>query len=158
MIDRDVEEALDLAGMQVHGNDAGNTGSRHQISNQFGCNRFTAAGLAILTCITIIRNNGGNVFSRSAFEGICHDEQFHQGVIGRLASRLDDEYVLTADTFVDHDLDFTIVEFANKGFAQFQTEVIGNFLGQFRIGIPRKNLQLFPVFVTHSEPPCVSSD
>ena len=153
MIDRNIEESLNLSGMKIHRNHPGNAGSRHQVSNQFGRNRFAATGLAVLTGISIIRHNCRNVTGRSTFQRICHNQQFHQRIIGRLTCRLNDENILAADTFINHNLNFTVVEFADKSLAQFQAKVVCNFFCQFRIGITCKNFQLFPVFVTHGEPP-----
>lgn len=61
MIDRNIEEALDLSCMKVHRYNSCHAGSGHEIGNQLGADRFTASCLAVLTSISIIWNNNSDV-------------------------------------------------------------------------------------------------
>ena len=57
----------------------------------------------------IRRAANSHIDGNGVFEG------FHDVVIDRRTRRLDDKHVLAADAFVDHYLDFTVVEFTDKG-------------------------------------------
>ena len=60
-------------------------------------------GAAILARIAEIRDGGGDAAGRGALQRIHHHHHFHQGVIGRLAGRLQHEHVLAAHVFEDFD-------------------------------------------------------
>ena len=149
MVYRDIEESLNLSCVQIHGHYTGRTGCRHQVSDQLGGNRFTAASLAVLTCIAIVRYYTGDMTGRCSLQCVNHDEHFHQIVINRCTGRLNDEAVFAADTFIDHHLNFTIVEFAADGFSKRNSDVVGNFLCQCGVRIPCKNFQFRSVFHVH---------
>ena len=128
MIERNIEETLDLCSMQVDGNYAGNTCSFQQVCHEFCGNRFTTASFTVLTSITIERNNSSDVVSASAFECICHNQQFHDVIVNfRSAGRLYDENILTTNTFINHNLDFAIVKTVNNRITNSSTQVSSNF-------------------------------
>ena len=77
MIQRYIEEALDLRRMQVDSHYPGDSCTGQQIGNQFGGDRFTAPGLTVLTGIPIKGNHGRDMGGRSAFKRIRHDQQLH---------------------------------------------------------------------------------
>lgn len=61
MVYWDIEETLNLVGMEIHGDNAVNTGSLKHIGDEFGCDWHMGLVFAVLTCKTIIRNNGDNL-------------------------------------------------------------------------------------------------
>lgn len=128
-------KALNLTGMKVHRHHAGHTSRDHQIRDQLGGNRLASASLAILTGIGIIWHNSRDAVCRSALAGIRHNQQFHEVVIHRIRSRLNDENILAADTLADHDLRFPVVEMTDVCITEIYTDVIGDFLCQLRIRI-----------------------
>ena len=73
MVKRYVKEALNLGCMQVDCYNAGNACTFQKVCHQLCGNRFAAACFAVLTGITVIRNNCGNVGSGSAFKRISHN-------------------------------------------------------------------------------------
>ena len=133
MIDRDIEEALDLTGMEVNRHDTGYTSRGHEIGHQLCGNRLTAARLAILTGIRIVRYDSRDAVCRSALAGICHDEQLHEVIIDRIRRRLDDKDILAADALTDHDLRLTVVEMTDICIAEVHPDMIGNLLCQIRV-------------------------
>ena len=149
MIDRNIEEALDLSCMKVHRYNSCHAGSGHEIGNQLGADRFTASCLAVLTSISIIWNNNSDVACRSSLERINHNQHFHQVIINRSTSRLNDKAVLTTDAFINHDLYFSIIEAAADCFTERDSNVVRNFLCQSQMRGTRKNLQFRSVFHVH---------
>ena len=60
VVNRDIEEALDLTLVQVEGDDAVNAGALEQIGDEAGGDRLARAGLAVLAGIAVVGDNGGD--------------------------------------------------------------------------------------------------
>ena len=73
---------------------------------------------------------------------VGHQQQLHDTVVGWCASRLNEEYVLTANVLVELYRNFTIAEFANARIAQRNTNMLGNIVCQFWVGITSKDHQI----------------
>ena len=86
---------------------------------------------------------------RSSLQRIYHNQHFHKVIIHRCAGGLDNEAVLTTDTFIDHDLNFAVVEPSADSFSQRHSDVVGNFLCQRRVCVSCKNLQFRSIFHVH---------
>ncbi len=111
---RDIEEALDLIRVQVDREDTVDPDDGQHVGHYLGADGHAGgARTAILAGIAEVGDDSGDTSGRGAAEGIGHHHQFHQVVVGRRAGRLNQEYVLAADVFVDFDADFAIGEFAN---------------------------------------------
>ena len=54
MVDGLVEEALDLAGVQVDAHHAVGAGRREQVGHQLGRDRLAALGLAVLAGVAVV--------------------------------------------------------------------------------------------------------
>ena len=146
MVQRDIEEALDLGRMQVNSDDTGNARALQQVSHQLGRNGFAATGLAVLPGIAVERDHGRNVIGGSALERICHNQQFHDIVIdNRAACRLNNKHIFSAHAFVDHRLHFTVVKAVDHRIAQRGSQICRDFTCQVRICVTGKNSEF--VFV-----------
>ena len=88
VIHRDVEEALDLCGVQVHSQDTVSAGSGDHIGNQLSGDGIAALGLTILTGVAEVGNDGGNTAGGSTAASVDHNQQLHQMVVDRLAGGL----------------------------------------------------------------------
>jgi len=88
IVGRNIEEALDLAGVQIHRQDAVGAGAGDQIGHQLGRDRRAAAGLTILTRIAEIGDDGRDPLRRGPHQGVGDDQQLHQVVVGRIGGRL----------------------------------------------------------------------
>src|SRR5690606_14146156 len=83
VVDGNIEETLDLVGMQVQGQDAVYTGDLQHIRHHFGRNRDARrTGATILTGITEIGDGCRDATGRGTTQGIDHHHDFHQVVIG----------------------------------------------------------------------------
>ena len=127
VVDRDVEEALDLVGVQVHGEDAVDTGDLQHVGHDLGADGHArGAHAAVLTGIAEIGNDGGDAACRGATQGVDEDQQLHQVVVGGRTGGLDDEGILATDVFQDLDVDFAVGETTDDGLAQGDTQVSGD--------------------------------
>src|SRR5690606_25718278 len=134
IVGRNVEEALDLAGMQVEGEHPVGAGFGDQVGDEFGGDRCARACLAVLSGIAEIGKNRGDAFGGRAPERIDHDQQFHQVVIGRERGRLDDEDILAADVFLDLYENFLVRKASYAGFSDWNIEVVTDGVGEMQIG------------------------
>ena len=75
-----IEEALNLIGMEVHGDEAVDTCYAEQVGNQFCTDADTWFVLTVLASPTEVRHNSDNVTSRCTLGSINHQEQLHQVV------------------------------------------------------------------------------
>ena len=140
MVKGDIEEALNLCCVQVDGNHAGNTCSFQKVSHQLSSNGLTAARLAVLTSIAIIRNYSGNMVSAGTFEGISHNQQLHHVIVNNGATgRLYDKDILATYTLVNHYLDFAVVETVHNRIAYGSTQISSNLSCQIGVSITGKN-------------------
>ncbi len=101
MVHRDIKEALELLGVQIHGQDAVHTGGGDEVGDEFGRDGNAGLVLAILAGVTEERDDHRDAGGAGAAGGIDHDEELHQVLVGRRTGRLDDENVAPADVFVD---------------------------------------------------------
>ena len=108
VVGRDVEEALDLAGVQVERHDAVGAGALDQVGDELGRDGRARAGLTILAGVAVVGNDGGDAGCRRALERIDEDQQLHQVVVRRERVRLDHEDVLAADVLLDLDEDLHV--------------------------------------------------
>ena len=100
VIHGNIEETLNLVGVQVHRDETVDTGYAQNVGQQLGGNRNTGFVLAVLTCPTEIGNDGYNRFGRSAFGGIDHQQQFHE-VVGIGEGRLHQVYLAAPNRFLE---------------------------------------------------------
>ncbi len=136
VVDRNVEKPLHLIGMQVHGDHARHACGLQHIGHDLGGDGHTrGARTPVLPRIAEIGNDRGDALGRSTLERIDHDEQFHQVVIGRRASGLNDEHLAGAHVLLNLDGHFTVGEPPDIGLTEANAELFRNFLGKRRIGI-----------------------
>lgn len=92
VVDGDVEEALDLRGVEVHGDDVVAAGSLEHVSHQPGGDGGTRLVFLVLTSVREVGEDGGDAAGRGRLAGVDHDEQFHDSVVDvARGSRLQDE-------------------------------------------------------------------
>ena len=96
--------------MEIDREDA--VGARHvdEIGDQLRRDGRAAIGLAVLPRVAEIRNDRRDPLGAGPHQGVDHDQQFHQMVVGRRAGRLDHIDVLAADILVHPHEDFAVLE------------------------------------------------
>ena len=145
VIHRDIEEALDLAGVQVHGQHAVGAGGGEHVGHQLGGDGIAGLGLAVLTGIAEVGDDGGDAAGAGALAGVDHDEQLHQAVVDGLAGGLDEEHVAAADGLVQGDEGLTVSEAFDLCLAQLGADELADLLCQRGIGVAGKDLDILAV-------------
>ncbi len=138
IVHRDVEEALDLTGMEIHRQDPVRPRPGDQIGDQFGGDRRPGRHLPVLPPIAVIGNYGRNPVRGGSADGVDHDQQFHQRDVDRRAGGLNDEDIHAAHIFVDLDAGFAVAEGRDMGFPEGYAQVLRDFLGEGHIRISGK--------------------
>jgi hypothetical protein len=93
VINRDIEETLNLTGVKVHRNDMVAAGGLEHVRHQFRGDRRTALVFLILTRVGEVGNNSCDTACRGSLAGVDHDKKLHQSVIDIVGFRgLQDEH------------------------------------------------------------------
>ena len=108
VIDRDVEEPLDLRLVQIHRQHPIRAGRAQQVGHQLRRDRHARLVLAILPRVAVVRNHRRDPRRRRAAERVDHDAQLDEVLVDRRARRLDDEHVRAADVLVDLERHFRV--------------------------------------------------
>ena len=145
VIQRDVEEALNLGGVQVHGQDAVSAGGGEHVGDELGGDGVAASGLAVLAGVAVVGDHGGDPAGGGAAQGVDVDEHRHQVVVDRLAGGLDDEAVSASDRLVYRDGALPIGKVGNIRVAQTAIQVSADQLGQSRVGVAGEDHDFFAV-------------
>ena len=96
MVDRDVEEPLDLVGVKVAGHDPVAARRAQEIGDEFGSDAHAGTVLAVLAGPSEIRHHRDYLVGGCALGGIDAEQQFHQ-VVRRREGALDEEHRCAAD-------------------------------------------------------------
>ena len=134
VIHGDIEKPLDLRGVEIHGQDPVDPGGGEQVGDQLGGDRHPRLVLAILTGVAEKRHDRSDALGAGAARGVNHDQQFHDVVIGRRATRLDNENILTADVFIDFHRGFAVGKSGDLYVGKHGSKVVGNALGKCAVG------------------------
>ena len=133
VIDRAVEEALDLVGVEVHGDDAVSAGGLEQVCDQASGNRLTATVLLVLAGVWEERQDSGDALGRTALERVNHNQLLDEPLVQRCRVRLQYEGIGTADGFLVAHEDFAVGKITSGHRSQLCAELLGNCLAQFRV-------------------------
>ena len=109
MRNRNVKEALDLALVQVKGDNAVNASVLKQVCHQTSGNRLASSSFAVLTSICVVRDNYGKAVSRCALCSVSNNQRFHNQVVDvDTCQRLNEEDLVAADRLVKTSVDFSV--------------------------------------------------
>ena len=140
IVEGNVEETLNLPGMEVEGEDAVGPGGGDEVGHQLGRNRRARTGLAVLPSIAVVGDHRGDAPGRGAAQSVDDHKQFHHMVVGRGRGRLDDETVLAADVLENLDEHFLVGEALDVGHGQRRGETGGNRVGQRPVAVAGNHL------------------
>ena len=134
VIDRPIEEPLDLGGVQVHRHDPVSTGSLVEVGHEASGDGLAAQVLLVLAGVGVERGNHSDALGRCPLEGVDHDELLHHGLVHRGAVGLDDESVATTHGLLELHVDLGVgVGDLTRG-DEVDAEFGGDLLGKFGIG------------------------
>ena len=141
-IDGDVEEALNLSGVHVHRQHAMCARDGDAVCDQAGGDGNARLILLVCSSIGIVGNHCGDTIGGGAFEGIDHNEQFHNRTIDGRAEGLNNKDILPAHIFIDFDKDILITELKHVGIAQRNAKMATDCDCQLWVCITRKDTQI----------------
>ena len=133
IIDGDVEKALDLRGVEIHGQDAVRTGGGDEICNELCGDGVAALGLAVLTGIAEVGDDRRDAAGGGSAHGVDHDQQLHKVVVYGLAGGLNDENVGAAHGFVNGNGAFAVSEVGAGAFAELLEKLVAYGLCQLGV-------------------------
>ena len=129
VIDRDAEEALQLAGVQVHGEHPVDTGGLHDVGHQAGGDGLARAALLVLAGVAHPRHDRGDPVGGGQPGRLGHDQELHEVLVDRPAGGLDDEHVGPADALPVLDVDLAVGEGLDVDAAQLDAQLLGDLAG-----------------------------
>ena len=130
MVDRNGEEALDLARVQVHRDHAVDTGALERVGDELRGDRLARRRLLVLPRVGEPRDHGGDPLRRSELRRLDHDQQLDQVIVHRRVPGLDDEDVAAADRLAIADVGLAVREGLELDLAEHDPEPLGNRLGE----------------------------
>ena len=92
-----LEEALHLAGMEIHRQDAVRTGGFEHVGDEASGDRLARSGLLVLPRVEVPGDHGGDPLRRGEARSVDHDQELDEVAVDGLARRLDDEHVRAAN-------------------------------------------------------------
>ena len=129
--------------MKIQRNHTIYSSSDKHVGNQFSCDWLARGSSPILTGITKIRHHNINRVGTCTLAGIHHNQEFHQVIIDRETSRLNDVYIIATDTFFNVNLNLAVRELAGGKFSQRNPSSLSDFFSYGMIGVEGKKLHIF---------------
>ena len=97
VVDGDVEEALYLAGMEIHREHAIRARRLQHVGDEAGRDRLARPRLLVLPRVEVPRDDRRDPLRGGEPRRVDHDQELHEVPVDRIARRLDDEHVRTPD-------------------------------------------------------------
>ncbi len=138
----DVEEALNLRGMEVDAQNAVGARRHDEVGDELRRDRNARLVLAVLPRIAVVREHGGHARRRGALERVEHDEELHDVVIRRRARGLHDEHVRAPDVLLDLAVVLAVGEVVERDAAGLPAEVPADLAREGRMRPPPEDLQI----------------
>jgi hypothetical protein len=145
MINRAIEETLNLRRVEINGHDPMSARGMEQISNQASRDRLAATVLLVLACVRIERHDNGDALGRGTFQRIHHDQLFHRPLIDRCCMTLDHEGVAAAHRLVKSDVDLGVGVRDRARRNELDVHQPGNLVGQVGMSASREQHEMFVV-------------
>ena len=143
-----IEKALDLAGVQIHGHQAVHAGRRQKVGHHFGADGRARADLPVLAGVAVIGNDSGNAAGAGPFQGVQHQAELHEVEVDRSAGGLNDKNVVAPDIVAYFNANFPVAECLAHRRRNPATEVVANGGGKLRVGTACQNFKI----ARHDEP------
>ena len=113
MIDGNVEESLDLPGVEIHRQHAMGPSRHQQVGHQAAGDRFAGGVLLVLARIAVVWRHRGNPPGRRPPQRIHHNQQFHEVLIDRVAGRLKNKGIDAAGVLLEPHVNLAVGEPCN---------------------------------------------
>ena len=142
MIHGDVEEALDLRGVEIDKQRAVGAGRNQEIGDELGGNGDAGTIFAVLAGIAVVGHHHGDATGRGAPEGVHHNQQLHQVLIGGVTGGLNHEHVRAANIFKELKPDLAVRKAAKVGLHELHAEKLGDFIRERAVGRAGDDLEV----------------
>ena len=142
MVHRDIEKPLHLLRVQIHRQHAADPGGIEKIRHQLRGDRHARLIFAVLPRVSEKWDDGRDAIGAGATGRIHHDEQLHQMLVGRRASRLNDENIPAANVLLDLDVSFAVGERADGRGSKRHTDAVTDSLRELAISGAAEDLHL----------------
>jgi hypothetical protein len=130
VVDGDREEALDLARVQVHRQHAIGSGELQHVGDESRRDRLARLGLPVLARIGEPGNHRRDPLGRRELRRLDHQQELHQVLVDRLAARLHEEDVGTADRLAIADVGLAVPEGVELDLAERDAQGLDDLLRQ----------------------------
>ncbi len=147
VVDGPVEEALDLAGVEVDRDHPLGAGGLEHVGDEAGGDRLAALGLAVLAGVAVERAHGGDPLRRRPRRGVDHDQLLHDRVVDRVpvdaVVALDHEHVGAAHALAEARPHLAVGELDDVRMAELDAQMGGHLLRQLGVraaGVEREAL------------------
>ena len=145
LVDRDVEEPLDLALVEVHRQHPVRARDGDHVGDQAGGDRHPRLVLLVRAAVGVVRDDRRDPAGRRPLEGVDHDQELHDRLVDRAAGRLDEEHVLLADVVQDAHEDVLVRELEDLGLTRLAVQPVGDLPRQLGVGVAVVDLELVRV-------------
>jgi hypothetical protein len=139
VIHGDLEEALDLARMQVHREHTVDVRGLEQGGDEARRDGLAGGALLVLPRIRVVRHDRGDTPRRGEPRRLDHDEQFHDLVVEPVFRRLNDEGVGPPDALVEACVDLAVGEGLEQHAAQVDAQLLGDLLAEHGVAASRED-------------------
>ena len=140
MIERNVEEPLDLRGVQIHGQNPFRPRGGDEVRHELGGDGDPRLVFAVLARVPEVRDHRRHPPGGSPPDRVQHDQELHD-VAGGGIRGLDDEHVVAADVLVDLDPGLPVREIAHLHLPQGAAQVPTDLLRQRPVRVAGEDLQ-----------------
>jgi hypothetical protein len=141
MVDRSLEEPLDLARVEVDRDHPLGPGRLEHVGDEAGRDRLATLGLAVLAGVAVERAHRGDPLGRCPVGRIDHDQVLHDRVVHRVivdaVVALDHEDVRTADRLSEPAAHFAVGELDQVVVTQLDVEMCRHLQCEFGMGASR---------------------
>ena len=142
VVDRPVEEPLDLAGVEVDGDHAVGARRLDQVGHQLGRDGLARLHLLVLAGVAEVGDDRVDAPGRGPPQRVHQHQQLHQVVVDGRTGRLDDEAVGAAHRLLERDARLAIGELRHRAPRERAFQVAGDRLGQRRRGAAGEELDV----------------
>ena len=139
VVDRPVEEALDLVGVQVDRDEPVGAGRLEHVGDEPGGDRLAAAVLLVLAGVPVEGQDGGDPLGASALERVHHEQLLHDRLVDRRGVALQHEGIAPPHRLLVAHVDLTVGELVRARGHQRRPELAGDVLGEVGVGASRED-------------------
>ena len=96
IVNRDVKKALDLRGMEVHGDDVVRASHSQHVGDQLGRDGRAALVLLVLAGVEVVGDDRRDLVHRGDLACVDENQQLHQDFVDVARATADDKHILPA--------------------------------------------------------------